>query len=772
MSERKWKSKVCAHHIMKNEEKVLARCLESMAGWADEVYIVDTGSTDRSIEIAKEHGVFVKEEEWIDDFGYSRNQSLDFLYENCPDVDWVVWSDIDDVLMSKDDVIKFREVLDQYLDDPNVQAINMPYIYSHEKSCTGNEGIANFRYYRLRAFKKGFGKWKCRVHEYIESDATKHLNTDAVTFHHYREETLGVINTARNLRILKKVWEEASEHEKPRYSFYLAKEYTYNGMHDEAIEMFKTYLPISLWLPEKIRALYELGECYFVKKDITEATKWAFEAIKVDNRYAEPYLLLCRIAYEAKDWNMAVAWASMVPFLGKPETHFFDYLPSHTYLPWDYMQAAYYYVGNTPKAKECLDKCLSYKPHERRYLKNWAIFHHDEIEKIGIIIPTHSRKEKLVNCINKIKENAFITNYNILIGVDGNKEYYDEIADIYKDDPCITGILFGEYYNNQTDDSVEPDGYNRVGVPTIVEGLVYEAERLGCKYVTYLGDDTEPLPGFLIYAHLACEGKYLVAYNDRVTTGECQHWFSPINLKDQLGGFFFYKGYNHVGCDNELMEKAKRKGLFKFEEKALVDHVHYIKAICSDKNKVAEEDECYKLAWNEESVKKDREVLKIRKTNNFIADTEEIKIDVGSGFVKHEGYLTLDKYCEADIKADILDKNLFVNETIDRFLCEHVLEHFTKYEGEWLVQVFYNALKVGGEVEISVPDMGRLNEIQDESYKLKVQYGWQCGPGHFHKYGYNKSTLQELMMKYKFNIVSIIETFEYDAPAIRIICKK
>ena len=54
--------------IVKNEEKVLARCLDSIADLMDEIIIVDTGSTDRTKEIAKEYTDKIYDFQWINDF--------------------------------------------------------------------------------------------------------------------------------------------------------------------------------------------------------------------------------------------------------------------------------------------------------------------------------------------------------------------------------------------------------------------------------------------------------------------------------------------------------------------------------------------------------------------------------------------------------------------------------------------------------------------------------------------------------------------------------
>jgi glycosyltransferase involved in cell wall biosynthesis len=63
--------------IVKNEEKYLDRCLKSVQGKVDEIIIVDTGSTDKTIEIAEKYGSIVKHFIWINDFAAARNYSIE-----------------------------------------------------------------------------------------------------------------------------------------------------------------------------------------------------------------------------------------------------------------------------------------------------------------------------------------------------------------------------------------------------------------------------------------------------------------------------------------------------------------------------------------------------------------------------------------------------------------------------------------------------------------------------------------------------------------------
>ena len=78
--------------IVKDEETVLPRCLESVQGLFDEIVVIDTGSTDQTREIARAFGAEVFDFQWRDDFSVARNFSFSKATS-----DYLFWMDADDV---------------------------------------------------------------------------------------------------------------------------------------------------------------------------------------------------------------------------------------------------------------------------------------------------------------------------------------------------------------------------------------------------------------------------------------------------------------------------------------------------------------------------------------------------------------------------------------------------------------------------------------------------------------------------------------------------
>lgn len=151
--------------IVKNEEEFLAQCLESVKDIVDEMIIVDTGSTDRTVEIAKAYGAKLFFYQWDGSFSKARNFGLQ--YATC---DWILQLDADEVLERKD-VPLLKKVIRQ----KEYVAVFLALLNETK------EGWA--KHYFQRLFQRGKAHFEGIVHNQLVYKG-KHLVTEIRIYHY------------------------------------------------------------------------------------------------------------------------------------------------------------------------------------------------------------------------------------------------------------------------------------------------------------------------------------------------------------------------------------------------------------------------------------------------------------------------------------------------------------------------------------------------------------------------------------------------------------
>ena len=170
--------------IVKNEELTLERCLKSIQDIVDEIIIVDTGSTDKTKEIAYKFTNKVYDFKWCDDFSKARNYSFSKATK-----EYIMWLDADDVILEKDRVKlqHLKETLDKKTD-----IVMLKYDLNLDEN-----GVPALSYYRERILKrKNDYKWKSPIHEVIELKGK--LLYEDISITHQKEKHH---DPKRNLRI-------------------------------------------------------------------------------------------------------------------------------------------------------------------------------------------------------------------------------------------------------------------------------------------------------------------------------------------------------------------------------------------------------------------------------------------------------------------------------------------------------------------------------------------------------------------------------------------
>lgn len=141
--------------IVKDEEDVLARCLESAADAADEIIIVDTGSADATKEIARRYTDKVYDFAWTDDFSAARNFSF-----SKAEMEYCMWLDADDILLEADRaaLLDLKRTL-----DPAADVVMLRYHAAFDA-----DGKPTLSYYRERIVRNSPEfRWAGAVHEAI-----------------------------------------------------------------------------------------------------------------------------------------------------------------------------------------------------------------------------------------------------------------------------------------------------------------------------------------------------------------------------------------------------------------------------------------------------------------------------------------------------------------------------------------------------------------------------------------------------------------------------
>ncbi len=284
--------------IVKNEEDCLGTCLESLKGLVDEMIIVDTGSTDRTKEIAASYGAKIYDFEWTGDFSDARNYS--FSLASC---DYIYTADADEEL-DEDNRKRFVN-LKGSLEELDIDIVQMYYCnqLAHRSVYNFDRELRPKLFKRIRTFK-----WEDPIHEQVAVDPVI-VNSDIDIIHRPKEN-----HTGRDLESFRKAVKDGRRLSRRLHSMYVrelfmagsdddfikAKEFfaescmdTLRGL-DEIKEASCVLAHIAVIegdahsllkysLKDAISEMssemcYELGDYYYGKDDLDEAIVWYYNA--------------------------------------------------------------------------------------------------------------------------------------------------------------------------------------------------------------------------------------------------------------------------------------------------------------------------------------------------------------------------------------------------------------------------------------------------------------------------------------------------------------
>lgn len=542
--------------IAKNEEKTLPKLIASLSEFKKrdgEIILVDTGSTDSTVEVAKKLGCIVTEvgEKFIinidDELGKKINEK--FIVGNDPliikeRIKIFNYSDARNFAASlaKNNFVAMPDCDEEYtkLDideinkkiDDGVKQFEYNFVYSHDQY--GNEAV---KFIHSKFYDRRFLKWTGIIHEVLTGDAKRHFfDEKVIKLEHWQN-----VSESRSKYLAGLALDCFLHPEKDRNSHYFAREMYYKRMWKSAAKEFERHIEMNKWQAERAQSMIYLGDCYLNLNKPEDALRQYQKACETGPARRLAWLRLADLKMKTKDFVRSIAYAKAS--LEIPHSGFYsESMANYTHEPHYYLYVSYGWVGGkVKKAQEHNDIAIDYAPQHKTYLRDWKYYNY--CPKVSIVIPSLGREDRLKILLQKIKENANYDNYEVIVEMDS----FD----------------------------------NRKGVCNTFNSGV---EKSTGELVMFLGNDCIPQENFLVHAvrdmsknfkdfdgMLALSTAYKRKDGVRRFLSSA-HFLISKKLLNLVDGKFFNPVYHHYFCDSELAEICKNVNKHAYSKLSTVMH--------------------------------------------------------------------------------------------------------------------------------------------------------------------------------------------------------
>lgn len=371
--------KIAVYAICKNESAFVDRWMDSMEE-ADEVVVLDTGSTDDTVARLTARGAKVTTELIIPwRFDRARNRSLELVPE---DTDICICTDLDEIFLPG-----WREKLENaWKTNPGVTQAAYRYTWSFSED--GSEGVV-FWIEKCHA-RHGY-RWVHPVHEVItwvgdgERKQGEKLYIEGMQLNHFpdRQKSRGQYLPLLELSV-------REDPEDDRNMHYLGREYLYHGQFDDCIKTLERHLalPTARWADERAASMRYIAKAYGEKKDYIAEHSWYLRAVAEAPYLREPYMDLAMALYRTvlreEGTKRMILWQGILYYTTcalaiteRPRTYITE-AAAWGSLPHDLCALACHYLGQPERALKEARKALEMEPKNERLRGNVEFFEREK----------------------------------------------------------------------------------------------------------------------------------------------------------------------------------------------------------------------------------------------------------------------------------------------------------------------------------------------------------------------------------------------------------
>ena len=353
------KYKICVYAICKNEEQFVERWMNSMKE-ADEIFVLDTGSTDKTVKKLKKLGAKVKTKKfnpWR--FDVARNESLKMVPEDC---DICVCIDLDEVFLPG-----WRKKIEEIW---TKNTTRLRYNYNWQLDENDNP-IVNFYIEKIHA-RKNY-KWTHPVHEVLTYNGENEIfqTTDEITVNHYPDH-----NKSRSSYLSLLELSVLEDPEDDRNMHYLGREYMYYGKWNKCIDTLIKHLNLksATWKDERCASMRFIARSYQNLNRFDEAKMWLDKAIDEAPYLRDPYMERALLEYRLENWTEIIKYCNETLKIKSHTKSYINETFSWDNTVYDLLSLSYFNIGKIDLAIDAINIAIKMNPDDERLLKNKNIF--------------------------------------------------------------------------------------------------------------------------------------------------------------------------------------------------------------------------------------------------------------------------------------------------------------------------------------------------------------------------------------------------------------